>query len=48
MDTNLTNDGVYKCGQCGITLKCFTSDGSTEFCPGCGSRSDEFESEDEE
>lgn len=36
------NDGKYKCEQCEESMMCFSTGGETQFCPCCGSRSDEF------
>lgn len=35
---DLTNDNTYSCEQCDESCKCFTTGGSTNFCPVCGNR----------
>ena len=45
---NFINDATLKCSQCGTGIMCFTSEGSTVYCPNCGVRNSDFENWEEE
>ena len=43
-----SNDETLKCSECGAGFMCFSTEGSTVFCPCCGTRNMDFEIWEEE